>query len=92
LLYLLKSNNKRSLGKKKKGTGLKKTRDSPLFWVRFKRPQAFYIMQKTLIKLMENEVRLFPLMTAVPLGVTVESLQQRNSDLFFRVSATADLI
>lgn len=32
---------------------------------------------------MENEVRLFPLMTAVPLGVTVESLQQRNSDFFF---------
>jgi len=29
---------------------------------------------------MENEVRLFPLMTAIPLGVTVESLQQRNSD------------
>jgi len=52
----------------------KKQENRGFFLVRFKRPQAFYIMQKTLIKLMENEVRLFPLMTAVPLGVTVESL------------------
>jgi hypothetical protein len=40
---------------------------------------------------MENEVRLFPLMMAVPLGVTVESLQ-RNSGFIFCFSATDDLI